>query len=80
MVLSFSERSRSRPASPHEPALAALARAMERACPPPSTRMLPEELRVLLMRLKRPRRQARSRRRDAAVVEPAAGEDRMHPG
>jgi hypothetical protein len=80
MVLSFPERSRPRPASPHELALAALARAVERACPPPSARTLPDELRVLLTRLRQPRKQTRSRRVDAAMIQPVAGDGRMHPG
>jgi hypothetical protein len=79
MVLSFPERPRPRPPSPHEPALAALARAVERACPPPSARTLPEELRVLLTRLRQPRRQARGRVKKRGMVELAAEGSHVHP-
>jgi hypothetical protein len=80
MMLYFPERPRPRPASPPTPALAALARAVDRACPPPSARTLPDELRVLLTRLRQPRKQVRSRRVDAAMIQPVAGDGRMHPG
>lgn len=80
MVLSFPERSRPRPASPDELALAALARAVERACPPPSARTLPDELRVLLTRMKKPRGRVHSHRGEVGRVESDAGGDRIRSG
>jgi hypothetical protein len=58
---------------------AALTRAIKRACPLPSARTLPDELRILLTRLRQPRRQARTRRGDVGAVELDAEASHVHP-
>ena len=80
MVLSFPERPKTKRVGPHEPALAALSRAIERACPLLSVRTLPNELRVLLTRLKQPRKHPRSRGGDVGILKPDSAGSRTHPG